>query len=506
MAHLLGYDIGTSGTKVVLCDPQGLLLDAATAWYPLHQPQPGWSEQAPEDWWNATRTATRLLLARHPGVTVAAIGLTGQMHGSVLLGADAAASGGAAAPLRRALLWNDQRTGAECDEITRAAGSPRDLVRMVGNAALTGFTLPKLLWVRRHEPRIWAAVRHVLCPKDFIAFRLTGALATDVGDASGMLCFDIDQRAFCEPLLRRLDLDRTLFPHPHESSEHIGILSRHAASELGLATADIPVIIGSGDNQAGAVGAGVVSAGTALMILGTSGVLLAPSDAPLRDLPPSGPVGRLHAFCAATGPRHWCVTGCMLAAGLSLRWARDLLRPGACYDDLLAEAATAPAGCEGLVFLPHLTGERCPHPDPKARGAWIGLTSRHTRAHLLRSVVEGVAFNMAEIVGLARAAGVPVTSLRTSGAGFRSSLWRQLVSDLTGCPVVTTGTEEGGGALGAALLAAVGIGRFRDAAEACHVAVLESGRTEPKAVQPELAATRQIHEGMYRRIAGVWGT
>ncbi len=504
MAHLLGYDIGTSGAKVVLCDPRGHMLDAATASYPLHQPQPGWSEQEPQDWWNAAREATRELLARHPGILVKAIGLTGQMHGSVLLGADAAGSGGTASPLRRALLWNDQRTGAECEEITHAAGSPRELVAMVGNAALTGFTLPKLLWVRRHEPRTWDAVRHVLCPKDFIAFRMTGALATDVGDASGMLSFDVDRRDFCEPLLQRLHLDRSLFPTALESSSPVGLLTPHAATELGLRSGDIPVVIGSGDNQAGAVGAGVVSPGTALMILGTSGVLLAPSDSPRRDLPVTGPVGRLHTFCAAAGPRSWCVTGCMLSAGLSLRWARDLLSPGTSYDELLAEAAAAPAGCEGLVFLPHLTGERCPHPDPLARGGWIGLTSRHTRAHLLRAVIEGVAFTMAQIVALARGTGVPVTTLRASGAGFRSSLWRQLVADLTGCPVVTTGTEEGGGALGAALLAAVGTGLFRDVTHACAAAVTDTGRTDPRPMEPSMVATFEAFEGMYPRLAGTW--
>lgn len=504
MAHLLGFDIGTSATKVVLCDPHGHMLDAASASYPLHQPAPGWSEQDPDDWWAAACMATRSLLARHPSVSIAAIGLSGQMHGSVLLGAEAAASGGTSPALRRALLWNDQRTSAECDEITRAAGSTRDLVGMVGNAALTGFTLPKLLWVRRHEPGVWKAVRHVLCPKDFIAFRMTGALATDVGDASGMLCFDVDRRVFCDPLLRRLDLERSLFPASLESSTPVGALSARAATALGLPTGEIPVIIGSGDNQAGAVGAGVVSPGTALMILGTSGVLLAPCDAPRRDLPSAGPVGRLHTFCAAAGPRSWCVTGCMLAAGLSLRWARDVLRPGASYDDVLAEAATAPAGCEGLVFLPHLTGERCPHPDPHARGGWIGLTSRHTTAHLLRAVVEGVSFSLTRIVEIARGAGVPVTDLRVSGAGFRSSLWRQLVADLTGCPVITTGTEEGGGALGAALLAGVGTGRFRDVGEACRVAVTESGRTEPRTPETGLAATRGVFEGMYERIAGAW--
>jgi xylulokinase len=344
----------------------------------------------------------------------------------------------------------------------------------------------------------------VLCPKDFIAFRMTGALATDVGDASGMLCFDVDRRDFCEPLLRRLHLDRSLFPRALESSAPVGLLTHHAATELGLPAGEIPVVIGSGDNQAGAIGAGVVSPGTALMILGTSGVLLAPCDSPRRDLSATGPVGRLHAFCAAAGPRSWCVTGCMLSAGLSLRWARDLLRPGASYDDVLAEAALAPAGCDGLVFLPHLTGERCPHPDPLARGGWIGLTSRHTRPHLLRAVVEGVALTMAQIVALARDAGVPVTTLRASGAGFRSSLWRQLLADLTECPVVASGTEEGGGALGAALLAAVGTGRFRDVSEACTAAVAETGRTDPVRMDPSLAATREVFEGMYPRLAGVW--
>lgn len=500
MAHLLGYDIGTSATKVILCEASGVILGSASAAYDLHQPRAGWSEQQPEDWWKAVIDATRRLLADHRTAEIAAIGLTGQMHGSVLLGADAAKSGGRALPLREALLWNDQRTQAECEQITVAAGSTRSLVTLVGNAALTGFTLPKLLWVRTHEPRTWEQVRHVLNPKDFIAFRLTGELRADVGDASGTLLCDVDARSWSGEMCRRVGIDPSLLPPMLESTSVAGHLTPHAAAAVGLPSRPIPVIIGSGDNQAGAVGAGVIEPGRALTILGTSGVLFAPTASPRRDLPATGPVGRLHTFCAAAGPASWCMTGCMLSAGLSLRFARDLLCPGSNYDAVMDEAASAPPGCEGLLFLPYLTGERCPHPDPQARGGWVGLTSRHTRAHFLRAVIEGVTFSMRQIIGIARDSGVPITSLRVTGGGNRSAFWRQLQADLYACPLATTSSEDGGGAFGAALLASVGAELHGGVREACDACVQEVHRTEPREVDALLLEAAHRFEGMYARL------
>jgi xylulokinase len=504
MAYLLGYDIGTSATKAILCDDAGTILGTASSDYPLHQPHPGWSEQEPQDWWHAVVNATRTLLGAHQGINVTAIGLTGQMHGSVLLGANAAASGGTAAVLRRALLWNDQRTSTECDLIRELAGGTPSLISRVGNAALTGFTLPKLLWVRHHEPQVWAQVRHVLCPKDFIAFRLTGQLAADVGDASGTLLFDVDRRGWDTAWCKTLGLNPEILPKVHESARIVGTLTGAAAQALGL-PADLPVIIGSGDNQAGAVGAGVVEPGTALSILGTSGVLLAPTDSPRKDLADPAHCGRLHTFCSASGPNGWCMTGCMLSAGLSLRLARDLLSPGAAYETLLQEAASAPAGCDGLIFLPHLTGERCPYADPSARGGWIGLTSRHTRAHLLRAVIEGITFSMAQTIELARSCGVTIHTLRATGGGNRSAFWRQLQADVYGCVLETTTSEDGGGAYGAALLAATGTGVFKDVASACRTCVRPSGTTQPSGkISPALNDSRQIHGQMYAKLKGTW--
>jgi xylulokinase len=504
MAYLLGYDIGTSATKAILCDDTGAILGTSTSDYPLHQPHPGWSEQEPQDWWLAVIAATRSLLASHPGIKVSAIGLTGQMHGSVLLGSNAAASGGEAQPLRRALLWNDQRTSNECDLIRELAGGTPSLISRVGNAALTGFTLPKLLWVRQHEPQVWAQVRHVLCPKDFIAFRLTGQLAADVGDASGTLLFDVDHRRWDAAWCKTLGLDPQVLPHVHESASIIGTLTHHAATALGLPD-QLPVIIGSGDNQAGAVGAGVVEPGTALSIMGTSGVLLAPTDAPHKDLADAAHCGRLHTFCAASGPHGWCMTGCMLSAGLSLRLARDLLCPGVSYEALMQEAQTAPEGCDGLIFLPHLTGERCPYPDPTARGGWIGLTSRHTRAHMLRAVIEGITFSMGQIIELAQSCGVTIHTLRATGGGNRSAFWRQLQADVYGCVLETTTSEDGGGAYGAALLAATGTGLFKDVAAACRTCVRPSGTTQPSGKSsPALNESRQIHGQMYSKLKGTW--
>ncbi|MEX2217256.1 MAG: xylulokinase [Phycisphaerales bacterium] len=504
MPLLLGIDTGTSSTKALLCDEAGRPVATASSPHTISRPRPGWSEQDPREWWGAAVDAVRRVLASAPGGEVGAVGLSGQMHGSVFLGREAlGGASGAPEPLRPAILWNDQRTGEECEEIERLAGGRRALVRMVANAALTGFTLPKILWVRRHEPGVFARAAMVLVPKDYIRLCLSGDAATDVGDASGMLLLDVARRAWSGEMLRRMGLDPALLPRVYESAEVTGRVTRWAAEQTGLREGT-PVVAGSGDSQAGAVGAGVVAPGVALAAMGTSGVIYAHSDRARTSADAAGegelPAG-LYTKCDATGGAgragEWCITGCMLAAGGSLDWARDTLWPGATFEQVMAEAQAAPEGAGGLVFLPYLTGERSPHTDPLARGGWIGLTSRHTRGHLLRAVVEGVTFGMAQVLDLVRSVGVPVERIRLGGGGARSPFWRQLQADLYGVPVVTTNTEEGP-ALGAALLAGVGAGVFPGVREACEVAIRETAVIGPRPMEDPL----RVVQGVYGRLYG----
>lgn len=515
MSLLLGIDVGTSSVKVIAIDTAGQVLATASASYPLLQPQTGWTEQNPQDWWAATIAATRELLAKpalghSPSDRIKGVGLSGQMHGSVLL--DKHAKDGAASQtqaLRPALLWNDQRTAAECAQIEKEMGGRRRLVEYVGNAALTGFTLPKLLWVRGHEAHIWARVAHVLMPKDFIRLKLTGELATDVGDASGTLVFNVDERSWSSSVISRMDLNRSIFPPVHESAAVTGGISAWAAAQTGLRAGTI-VVGGSGDNQAGAVGAGVVSPGLVLATLGTSGVLYAHADRPRKDLPDGNLTpGRLHTMCAATGTEShrtgWCLTGVALSAAGSLQWARDQLFPTATFDQLIQEAATIEPGCDGLVFLPYLTGERCPYAEPGARGGWIGLSSRHNRAHLVRAIIEGVTFSMAQILDLVRSVGVPVSAVRIGGGGARSALWRQMQADLYGCQVVTTNTEEGP-AFGAALLAGVGGGIWKSVAEATGATIRQTEHRDPGPQAPLYARSRAIHHALWPAIRDIVST
>jgi len=508
---LIGLDLGTSAVKAIALDPSlgsaGIVASASKE-HPLHTPREGWSEQDPADWWVAACAAIGELLALPgvKGIAIAGIGLSGQMHGSVMLDR-------AGLPVRRALLWNDQRTAAECGVIEKAFGGKRGCVALVGNAALTGFTLPKLLWVRRHEPVIWSRVAKVMLPKDYLALKLTGVSATDVGDASGTLLFDVASRQFSGRACELVGIEPGLFPEPHESSTVVGQVSGEAAAQTGLPVG-VPVIIGSGDNMTAAIGAGVVSAGTALAVLGTSGVILVSSDGPEKDLgevsaggdacgpasgtasgTASGACGRMHTMCAAAGSRSWALTGCTLSAGGALRWFRDTLAPGVAYDQLMAEAASVPIGCEGLVFAPQLTGERCPHPDPQARGGFLGLTSRHTRAHLARAVIEGVTFTMGQILGIAGDMGVKIERVRLSGGGNRSAFWRQMQADVYGLPTQLAGSDEGGCALGAALLAGVGVGRFASVEAACQATL---------AVQHEHSPDRRA-QAEYARAAARFG-
>ncbi len=463
---VVGIDSSTTATKAVVVGPDGAVVSVGVSEYGYDAPHVGWSQQHPQLWWDATVAALRQALqaAQLDGTSIATVGLTGQMHGSVLL--DAAGD-----VVRPALLWNDQRTAAECDEIRHRVGAQR-LVELTGNDALTGFTAPKLLWVRAHEPQEWARVRHVLLPKDFVRHRLTGGFATDVADASGTLLLDVPQRRWSVDVLAALDLDPQLLPALHEGPDVTGTVSEEAAEATGL-RAGTPVVAGGGDQAATAVGVGAVTPEVGALSLGTSGVVFVPTAGPVVE-----PQGRVHAFCHAV-PDTWHVMGVMLSAAGSLRWYRDTLAPHEQFGALVAEAETVPAGCDGLRFLPYLTGERTPHPDPDARGAFVGLTVRHTRAHLTRAVLEGVAFGLRDGLELMRAAGVPLPGeLRVSGGGSKSPLWRQVVADVLGVPLVATATAEGA-AYGAAVLAAVAAGWHPDVPAASAALVSPGQRTDP---------------------------
>jgi xylulokinase len=495
MSHLLGIDIGTSGTKTLICDEHGRVLATAVAEHSISSPKPGWSEQDPEQWWTATIAATKAVMnkAKLKPADISGIGLSGQMHGSVFLG-------DGLKPLRPALLWNDQRTGEQCAQIQSKAGGREALIELVANPALTGFTAPKILWVRQNQPKIYAKTKHILLPKDYIRLCMTGEYATEVSDASGTLLLDVVNRKWSRTLIDLLQIDAALLPRVYESFEITGALSAQAARSLGLLTGT-PVVGGAGDQAAGAVGNGIVTQGIVSATLGTSGVVFAHSDTPTRD-----PFGRVHTMCHAV-PGKWCVFGCMLSAGGSFQWFRNQLAPAEVaiakkrkidpYALLIAEAEKAPAGSEGLFFLPYLTGERCPHPDPTARGAWIGLTSRTTRGMMIRSLLEGVTFGMRDALQIMQQMGVPITQVRASGGGARSNFWRQLQADIYRQPIVVTNAAEGP-AYGVALLAGVGIGVWSSVEEACKASIKSESKIAPNKKQAELYERRfAIYDKLY---------
>jgi xylulokinase len=463
MPYLLGIDIGTSGTKTLICNEKGKVLATAMAEHPISSPKPGWSEQNPFDWWKATIAATRAV-RKKAGIKpsdIAGIGLSGQMHGSVFLG-------DGPKPLRPALLWNDQRTAKQCAEIESAAGGRAALIELVANPALTGFTAPKILWVRENEPKVYEKTKHILLPKDYIRYRLSGEYATEVSDASGTLLLDVVHRRWSDRLLELLQIDKSLLPSVHESQVVTGTLTPEAAQELGLSPG-VPIVGGGGDQAAGAVGNGICSPGIVSATLGTSGVVFAHSEQPTRDS-----LGRVHTMCHAVEGK-WCVFGCMLSAGGSFQWFRNNLGAAEIaeakkkkvdpYTLLIKQAQSAPPGCEGLQFLPYLTGERCPYPDPNARGGWIGLTARTTRPMLVRALLEGVTFGMRDALSIMQDMQIPITQIRASGGGARSDFWLQLQADIYKKPIVTTNASEGP-AYGVALLAGVGAGIWSNVEQA----------------------------------------
>jgi xylulokinase len=451
----LGLDVGTSGVKALLLDAAGGdVVASATTALSLATPQPGWAEQHPDDWWKACLASTRQVLERQPEARVAAIGISGQMHSSVFLDR-------AGAVVRPALLWCDGRTTAECQEITRRAGGESRLRDWVSNPALEGFTLPKVLWLRHHEPAAFARVATVLLPKDFVRFRLTGTLAAEPSDASGTLMYDPARRRWSREIMEAVELPLSLLPDVGESCEVLGRVTPQAAALSGLA-AGTSVVGGGADNACGATGVGVLAPGDTVVSWGTSGTVLAPTAEPRVD-----PGLRAHTFCHVA-PNTWYLMGVVLSAGAAFAWYRDqVAREGAGAGDerLTEEAAGVPAGAAGVTFLPYLQGERTPHRDAAMRGAFLGLSLAHTRAHLTRAVLEGVAFALRDSLSILQELGLSPAVLLLTGGGARSPFIRRLLADVFGVPVTTVNREEGP-AYGAALMAAVGAGAFADLAVA----------------------------------------
>ncbi len=470
--NFLGMDVGTGGTRAVLINEQGLVVAAAASEHaPFRSPHPGWAEQAPEDWWRAAQAAIREVLATsHVAASdIGAIGLTGQMHGAVMLDAEGRV-------LRPSLIWCDQRTDAQCDWLHERIGRER-LIELTCNPALPNFTLTKLLWVRDNEPEIFARIAHVLCPKDYVRFRLTGSYAMDVQEASGTLLLDVTHRRWSSEVARIAAINESWLPQLFESQDVCAHISDEAASATGL-VGGTPVVAGAGDQGAGAVGMGILQPGSVSATIGTSGVVFAATAAPTKD-----PLGRLHTFCHAV-PERWHVMGVTQAAGLSLRWLRDIIAPGTSYDVLTVEAAQIPAGSDGLLWAPYLLGERTPHLDSQATAAFYGITASHTRGHLVRAVLEGVAYSLKDTFTLFTELGIPVQGVRLGGGGARGPLWRSIQADIYGYSSDVLVAEEGA-AFGAALLAGVGAGAWPDTDAACAnaIRVAEQIAPDPATVQ-----------------------
>lgn len=488
MTTLLGIDVGTGGTRALLIDEHGHVIASATVDHAAFaSPQTGWAEQDPKDWWRACREAVRqvLTISGIPGSGIACVGFSGQMHGAVLLDESGE-------PLRPALIWCDQRTAKEAEELTNSIGFDQ-LIAWTCNPALTNFTLTKLLWVRNHEPSLFAKFRTLQLPKDYVRFRLTGEYAMDMADASGTLLLDVANRRWSNEMAKAAGIPGSALPKLFESCDVCGTVSKIGAEATGL-TMGTPVVCGAGDQAAGAVGLGVVDPGTVHATIGTSGVVFASTDRPAMD-----PKGRLHTFCHAI-PNRWHVMGVTQSAGLSLRWFRDRFGVSATsgdpYDALSAEAASVPAASDGVMWAPYLMGERTPHLDPDARAALIGLAASHTRGHIVRAIMEGVAFSLKDSFSIFEEMRVPVTEIRLGGGGARSPLWRQIQADVYGQTVTTVEAEEGA-AYGAALLAGVGAGVWSTVDEACSKGVRVKSRIQPNAESSVILRNQYLK---YRRI------
>ena len=494
MSYMMGIDVGTSGTRAVIVRPDGHVVGAATGDHePMRMEKPGWAEQAPENWWQATIVAVRAALAEAglKGSDITAIGMSGQMHGVVLLDKDRTV-------LRPSLIWCDQRSQAQCDWITSRVGAER-LIQLVSNPALTGWSAPKLLWIRDNEPKVYERAAHCLLPKDFVRLRLTGEFASEVSDASGTLLFDVTHRRWSSEMLSALEIDSKLFPRVYESPEITGEITPEVAELTGLA-AGTPVVGGGGDQAASAIGNGIVEPGLTSATLGTSGVIFAYTEAPKLD-----PRGRIHTFCHAV-PGKWHVMGVTQGAGLSLRWFRENFGASEAwcarqigldtYDLIIKEAETVPPGSLGLLWLPYLMGERTPHLDAQARGMWFGLTAAHTRAHVIRAILEGVAFSLRDSLEIFKELGIPVEQIRASGGGSRSPAWRQIQADVFGKELVTLRTSEGS-AFGAALLAGVGGKIYSSVQESARQAIQIQ---ESMAPRPQVVPIYERLYQVYRRL------
>lgn len=483
---LLGIDLGTTGVKALLIDETGSTLASVTREYPLHTPKSLWSEQDPEDWWRESARAIRDVLAKAgvSGAQVRGVGLSGQMHGLTLLDKSGAV-------LRPAILWNDQRTAAQCAEIVERAGGVARTRELIANVPPPSYTSPKMLWVREHEPETYARASQVLLPKDYLRYRLSGDYATEVSDATGTGLLNVSARAWSGEMLRALDIPGEWLPPVHESHLPTAVVSAAAASATGLA-AGTPIVGGAGDQAAAGVGVGSVRSGIVSVTIGTSGVIFASTDEYKLD-----PNAGLETFCHAL-PNMWHYMGVMLSAGGSLRWFRDNVAYGNAalvtrdssritshksrvtdpYDIMLEQAATTTPGAEGLIFIPYLTGERTPHRDPLARGAFVGLTVRHTQAHMTRAVVEAITYGLRDSLELIRRGGVHVGEVRAAGGGARSPIWRQWLADIFDAEITLVNSSEGG-AFGVALLAGVGAGVWKDTREACSATLRVTSRTAP---------------------------
>jgi len=480
---VLGIDLGTSGCKTVVVDREGVILAAATAEYPLSTPQPLWSEQDPAHWWRGLVESVRAALAKAPGVIIEGIGIGGQMHGATLLDA-------AGEVVRPAILWNDGRCQAECELLHQKV--PR-LIKETGNRALVGFTAPKLLWVQRHEPKLWKRVRTVLLPKDYLRFRLTGDKVAEMSDGAGMLLMDVAKRRWSKAMLAACRIDESFLGRLIEGSEIGGTVTAAAAAELGI-PAGVPVVGGAGDQAAGAVGAGCVTPGMTTIALGTSGVVFTTTKgySPEKQ-------GRLHTFCHAL-PGLWHQMGVMLSAAGSLQWYRDTMAPGVDFAELCAEAGGAPLGAEGLTFLPYLTGERTPHCDPQARGAFVGLVRLHQRKHLTRAVLEGICLGLSDSLRLIRAAGTTVKEATVTGGGTRSDVWMQILADVCDARIVLRAGADAGPALGGARLALVGACGV-SVKKACAPGPIERTFTPDKKAVKAYAALGERFRALYPALA-----
>lgn len=481
--NYLGIDIGTGGTRAVVINGVGeVLAKEASEHPPFASPKIGWAEQSADDWWGACVIAVSRILRTVPADAIGAVSFSGQMHGSVMLD-------GSDRPVRPALLWCDQRTARQCDEITETVGR-EELIRRVSNPAVTGFTLPKILWVRENEPETWNSVRSVLLPKDYVRFRLTGEKASDVADSSGTLLFDVADRTWSKEMLESFAIDPGMLPNAFESPEVTGTVSANGSEATGLRQGT-PVVAGAGDNAAGAIGMGVTKPGTVSATIGTSGVLFGVTETPSLDIR-----GRIHTLCHAV-PDRWHNTGVTLAAGFSLKWFRENFSAGTTYDELGAAAEQSPSGANGAVWLPYLMGERTPHLDPDARAAFVGLTANHTRGDLVRAVMEGVAFSLRDSLEIFKELGAPVGRIRLGGGGAKSKLWRRIQADVYGHPVEVPAADEGA-AFGAAILAGVGAGEWDSVDEACERAVRVVETVDPdRRVAEALERKYEVYRRLY---------